>query len=72
MTEKEKFFNKLEEKRKNGLKSVFFTVNEAGVREILSRIGISNQEEEIYAELNRMEEAEDEEDSRILKKPLDN
>jgi DNA-binding PadR family transcriptional regulator len=75
MTEKEKFFKKLEEKRKNGLKSVFFAVNEAGVAELVSRVRPRTldqeqlaYEEEIYAELNRMEEAEDEEDPRIFKK----
>lgn len=45
--EKDKFFKRLEEKRADGLKSIhFFSAGNTGLNE-----------EEIYAELNRMDEA---------------
>ena len=50
MTEKEKFFQNLAEKRKNGLVGINFTPNCQMTNE-------SIVEESLYAELNRMDEA---------------
>ncbi len=59
MTEKEKFFEKLAEKRKNGLIDIKFTPNWDNFNGNIS-------EEALYAELNRMDEVKTEPDDELF------